>query len=72
MPYGNEDAYKAQDILGGVGKYKSPNEYSPYKMQGHELPGPNQYKSPATLESDTYTLGPRSLSEERPKDTDIP
>ena len=30
------------------------------------------YKSPATLESDTYTLGPRSLSEERPKDTDIP
>ena len=33
---------------GGVGK--SPNTYTPYKMKGHELPGPNQ-RTPAVLKA---------------------
>ena len=43
MPYGEEDAYKAQDILGGVGKYKAPfgedaTQPSSFKMRSGNSP----------------------------------
>ena len=50
MPYGKSNKEIQEAHMGGVGKYKSPNKYTPYKMTGHELPGIKQ-KSAAKLKA---------------------
>ena len=59
MPYGEEDAYKAQDILGGVGKFKAPfgedaTQPSSFKMRSgnatpFKLMGSSPFKWPKWL-----------------------
>lgn len=48
MPYGKSNKEIQEAHMGGVGK--SPTTYAPFKMKGHELPGPNQ-RTPAVLKA---------------------
>ena len=42
MPYSKSNKEIQEAHMGGVGKYKSPATYTPYKMVGHTLPGIKQ------------------------------
>ena len=44
MPEGSKEG-------GGLKVKSAYKSYTPYKMLGHELPGPNQYKAPAKLKA---------------------